>query len=131
MCMALAALFSIIVAAGMAYKMMVKHEPLDIMKLFRPLAVSIVLCWWYPPADTGITNSGNNWCILDFLSYISYNVITFADKTRNTDGLYPQTMSSLKIVAMKNVYLISMKAYSDVLMSVKKERKEHHTNIFY
>ena len=32
--MALAALFSIIVAAGMAYKMMVKHEPLDIMKLF-------------------------------------------------------------------------------------------------
>ena len=44
MCMALAALFSIIVAAGMAYKMMVKHEPLDVMKLFRPLAVSIILC---------------------------------------------------------------------------------------
>ena len=34
MSMALAALFSIIIAAGMAYKMMVKHEPLDIMKLF-------------------------------------------------------------------------------------------------
>ena len=32
MSMALAALFSIIIAAGMAYKMMVKHEPLDIMK---------------------------------------------------------------------------------------------------
>ena len=30
MCMALAALFSIIVAASMAYKMMVKHEPIDI-----------------------------------------------------------------------------------------------------
>ena len=44
MCMALAALFSIIVAAGLAYKMMIKHEPLDILKLFRPLAVSIVLC---------------------------------------------------------------------------------------
>ena len=42
MCMALAALFSIIVAAGLAYKMMIKHEPLDILKLFRPLAVSIV-----------------------------------------------------------------------------------------
>ena len=56
MCMALAALFSIIVAAGLAYKMMIKHEPLDILKLFRPLAVSIVLCWWYPPADTGIGN---------------------------------------------------------------------------
>ena len=36
MCMALAALFSIVMAAGIAYKMMVKHEPLDVMKLFRP-----------------------------------------------------------------------------------------------
>ena len=35
MCMALAALFAIIMTAGMAYKMMVKHEPLDIMKLFQ------------------------------------------------------------------------------------------------
>ena len=69
MCMALAALFSIILAAGMAYRMMVKNEPLDVMKLFRPLFVSVILCWWYPPADTGITN-GNSWCVLDFLSYI-------------------------------------------------------------
>lgn len=68
--MALAALFSLVMAAGMAYKMMVKHEPLDVMKLFRPLAVSIVLCWWYPPADTGMAGSGSNWCFLDFLSYI-------------------------------------------------------------
>ena len=44
MSMALAALFSIIVAAGMAYKMMVKHEPLDIMKLFKPLVISVILC---------------------------------------------------------------------------------------
>ena len=68
MCMALAALFSIIVAASMAYKMMVKNEPLDVMKLFKPLVVSIILCWWYPPADTGMTNSGSSWCVLDFLS---------------------------------------------------------------
>lgn len=70
MCMALAALFSIVVAGSMAYKMMVKHEPIDIMKLFKPLVVSVILCWWYPPADTGITNSGSSWCVLDFLSYI-------------------------------------------------------------
>ena len=70
MCMALAALFAIVMAAGMAYKMMVKHEPLDVLKLFRPLAVSIILCWWYPPADTGIAGSGISWCFLDFLSYI-------------------------------------------------------------
>ena len=69
-CMALAALFSLIVAAQMTYKMMVKHEPLDVMKLFKPLAISIIMCWWYPPADTGITNSNNSWCFLDYLSYI-------------------------------------------------------------
>ena len=45
MCMALAVLFSIIVAANMAYKMMVKHEPLDVMKLFKPLAIAIILSW--------------------------------------------------------------------------------------
>lgn len=70
MCMALAALFSLIVAGGMAYKMMVKKEPLDAMKLLRPLGISIILCWWYPPADTGIGNSGSSWSVLDFLSYI-------------------------------------------------------------
>ena len=74
MCMALAALFSIVVAGSMAYKMMVKHEPIDIMKLFKPLVVSVILCWWYPPADTGMTNSGSNWCVLDFLSYIPNSI---------------------------------------------------------
>ena len=74
MCMALAALFSIVVAANMAYKIMVKHEPLDVMKLFKPLVISIILCWWYPPADTGMTNSGSNWCVLDFLSYIPNSI---------------------------------------------------------
>ena len=70
MSMALAALFSIVVAAGIAYKMMVKHEPLDVMKLFKPLAIALVMTWWYPPADTGMNNTGSSWCFLDFLSYI-------------------------------------------------------------
>ena len=70
MSMALAGLFAIIMCANMAYKMMVKREPLDVMKLFKPLAVSIILCWWYPPADTGMAGGGSSWCVLDFLSYI-------------------------------------------------------------
>ncbi len=70
MCMALAALFSLVVAAGMAYKMMVKHEPLDVMKLFKPLAIALIMTWWYPPADSGMNRSGSSWCVLDFLSYI-------------------------------------------------------------
>lgn len=69
MSMALAALFSLSFAAGMAYKMMVKNEPLDVMKLFRPLAIAIIMCWWYPPADTGMARGGQ-WCVLDFLAYI-------------------------------------------------------------
>ena len=70
MCMALAALFSLIVAGQLTYKMMVKHEPLDVMKMLKPLMVAIIMCWWYPPADTGMTNSNSSWCFLDFLSYI-------------------------------------------------------------
>ena len=70
MSMALAGLFAIIVCAHMAYKMMVKREPLDVMKLFKPLAVSIILCWWYPPSDTGIAGGHSTWCALDFLCYI-------------------------------------------------------------
>ncbi|WP_373155294.1 hypothetical protein [Bacteroides cellulosilyticus] len=69
MSMALAALFSLIVAGNMAYKMMVKNEPLEVMKLFRPLAIAIIMCWWYPPADTGMARGGS-WCVLDFLAYI-------------------------------------------------------------
>jgi hypothetical protein len=70
MSMALAGLFAIIMCANMAYKMMVRREPLDVMKLFKPLAISIILCWWYPPADTGIGRGNSTWCALDFLSYI-------------------------------------------------------------
>lgn len=70
MSMALAGLFAIIMCANMAYKMMVKREPLDVMKLFKPLAISIILCWWYPPADTGIAGGNSTWCALDFLSYV-------------------------------------------------------------
>lgn len=70
MSMALAGLFAIIMCTNMAYKMMVRREPLDVMKLFKPLAISIILCWWYPPADTGIGGGRSTWCALDFLSYI-------------------------------------------------------------
>lgn len=67
--MALGGLFAIIMCANMAYKMMIKKEPLDIMKLLKPLAVSIILCWWYPPQSTHIGKS-NSWCVLDFLAYV-------------------------------------------------------------
>ena len=68
--MAIAGMFAICVIANMAYKMMIKREPLEVMKLFKPFMVSIVLMWWYPPANTGMVNSDNSWCVLDFLAYV-------------------------------------------------------------
>ena len=63
MCMALGALFAVIMAAGMAYKMMVKGEPFDVLKILRVLAIAIVLAWWYPHGGTGAS-------VLGVLAYI-------------------------------------------------------------
>lgn len=69
MSMALGALFSIIVAGGMAYKMMVKNEPIDVFKIMKVLGIAIVMCFWYPPSMSGFKGA-NNACILDALAYI-------------------------------------------------------------
>ena len=69
MSMALGALFSIIVAGGMAYKMMVKNEPIDVFKIMKGLGIAIVMCFWYPPSMSGFKGASNA-CILDALAYI-------------------------------------------------------------
>ena len=69
MSMALGALFSIIVAGGMAYKMMVKNEPIDVFKIMKVLGIAIVMCFWYPPSMSGFKGASNA-CILDALAYI-------------------------------------------------------------
>lgn len=63
MCMALGAMFAIIMAAGMAYKMMVKGEPFDVLKVLRVLGIAIVMFWWYPHGGTGAS-------VLGVLAYI-------------------------------------------------------------
>lgn len=62
-CMALGALFALILAGGMAYKMMVKGEPFDVLKILRVLGIAIVMFWWYPHGGTGGS-------VLGVLSYI-------------------------------------------------------------
>lgn len=116
MCMALAALFAIVMAAGMAYKMMVKNEPLDVMKLFRPLAVAIVMTWWYPPADTGMHNSGSSWCVLDFLSYIPNAIGSY------THDLYQAEAAQIgdkfeevqQLIFVRDTLYTSLQAQADV-----------------
>lgn len=68
MSMALGALFSIIVGASMAYKMMVKGEPVDVFKILKVMGIAMIMIFWYPPSMTGM-GSGNG-CILDALAYI-------------------------------------------------------------
>ena len=66
MSMALGALFSILVAAGIAYKMMVKDEPIDVFKIMKVLGISLVMLLWYP-STSFISRRGS---ILDALAYI-------------------------------------------------------------
>ena len=114
--MALAALFAIIMTAGMAYKMMVKHEPLDIMKLFRPLAVSLVLCWWYPPADTGMAGSGSNWCFLDFLSYIPNCIGSYTHDLYQAEAaqISDKFEEAQELIFVRDTMYTSLQAQADV-----------------
>ena len=68
MSMALGALFSIIVGANIAYKMMVKGEPIDVFKILTVMGIALVMIFWYPPSMTGMGSS--NASILDALAYI-------------------------------------------------------------
>lgn len=72
--MGLATVFTLVLAGSMAYKMMVKHEPLDVFKILRVLGISIVMSWWYPPAITSISRVGSmssqTASVLDIVAYI-------------------------------------------------------------
>lgn len=116
MCMALAALFSIVVAANMAYKMMVKHEPLDVMKLFKPLVISIILCWWYPPADTGMTNSGSSWCVLDFLSYIPNSIGSYTHDLYEAEAtqIEDKFMEVQQLIYTRDTMYTNVQAQADI-----------------
>ena len=86
MSMALAGLFSIIFLSGMAYRMMVKREPIDVLKLFRPLAISLVLAFWYPPSMTGIAGGAANDCILDVLAVIPNAIGSYTHDLYNAEA---------------------------------------------
>ena len=119
MCMALATLFAIIMAAGMAYKMMVKKEPLDVMKLFKPLAVAIIMSWWYPPADTGITNSGSSWCVLDFLSYIPNAIGSYTHDLYQAEALQitDKFEEVQQLIYVRDTMYTSLQAQADIARS--------------
>ena len=107
MCMALAALFSIVVAGNIAYKMMVKHEPLDVMKLFRPLAISVIL------------NSGSSWCFLDFLSYIPNCIGSYTHDLYQAESLQIEDKFEevQELIYVRDTLYTSLQAQADVAHS--------------
>lgn len=100
MSMALGALFSIIVAGGMAYKMMVKNEPIDVFKIMKVLGIALVMCFWYPPSMSGIGGNSNA-SILDALAYIpncigSYTHDLYEAEAEQVSSKYNDLMPLLK-----------------------------------
>ena len=61
-------MFSIIVGASMAYKMMVKGEPVDVFKILKVMGIALIMIFWYPPSMTGMGSGSGS--ILDALAYI-------------------------------------------------------------
>lgn len=71
--MCLAALFAILMGAGMAYKMMVKGEPFDPMKILKVLGIAVVMMLWYGGSGGGGffgDDNENDGGVLDALAYI-------------------------------------------------------------
>ena len=86
MSMCLAALFAIIMAAGMAYKMMVKGEVFDPLKIVRVLGVALVMTLWY-----------GDFSVLDGLAYIpnaigSYTHDLYEAEAAQVQDKYAQLM---------------------------------------
>ena len=86
MSMCLGALFAIIMAAGMAYKMMVKGETFDPLKIVRVLGVALVMTLWY-----------GDFSVLDGLAYIpncigSYTHDLYEAEAAQVQDKYEQLM---------------------------------------
>ena len=86
MSMCLAALFAIIMAAGQAYKMMIKGEVFDPLKILRVLGVALVMTLWY-----------GDFSVLDGLAYIpncigSYTHDLYEAEAAQVQDKYAQLM---------------------------------------
>ena len=90
MSMCLAALFSIIMAAGITYKMQVRHEPLDVLKILKVLGVSFIMMFWYPPTTTGIGPQTVDGSFLSLLSYIPNCIGSYTNALYETEAAQVQ-----------------------------------------
>ena len=76
MSMALGALFAIIMGAGMGYKMLIKGEPFDVLKILRVFGIGLVMMYWYG-------SSGN---VLGLLAYIPNAIASYTKELYNIEA---------------------------------------------
>lgn len=98
MSMALGALFAIIMGANMAYKMMVRGDAIDPLRILRVLAVAAILSMWYP--NPGMSLFGN-FSILDTLAFIPNQIGGY------TKALYDSEAQQVKETMVKVLPLVS------------------------
>lgn len=98
----------------MAYKMMVKNEPLDVM--VQALVVSIILCWWYPPADTGMTNSGSKQLVHGFSILYSQiaSAVTPTTSMRQRRPKFPTSLRGAAVGICQDSMYTDLQAQADV-----------------
>jgi hypothetical protein len=99
--------------------MMIKKEPLDVMKLFKPLAIAMVMTWWYPPADTGMHRSGNSWCFLDFLSYVPNAIGSYTHDLYQAEALQitDKFEEVQQLIYVRDTLYTNLQAQADVARS--------------
>ena len=121
MCLALGALFSIIVGAGMAYKMMVKGEPFDPMKILRILGISMVMMMWY----------GNSTSICSVLAYIPNAIGSYTHDLYSAESLNVQdTFNRMtKLLRQRDERLDSLRSEVAVQKDSQKETNEALSSI--
>lgn len=100
MSMALGALFALIVAGGIAYRMMAKGEPVDVFKILKILGIALVMLLWYPPSLSG-RGVGGDANLLDALAYIpncigSYTHDLYENEAEQVSGKYNELLPLLK-----------------------------------
>lgn len=80
--MALGALFALIMATGMAYRMFVKGEAIEMSKILKVLGISLVMFLWYPHGPMG--NEGS---VPGILSYIPNCIGSYTKALYESEGV--------------------------------------------
>lgn len=97
--LSLSAMFSIITVGSMALRTILKKEPIDVFKLMKPLAVSLVLMYWYPTSMTGMGANSCNYGVPGLLSIVPNCIGSYTHELYSAEATQVQeTFDSLQSV---------------------------------